>query len=58
MVDNEFSKSNESVIDIPLLGKITEGSPIEEIENPDEYFSLPAQLLPRKKEMFTLLVNG
>ena len=58
MVDNEFNKSNDSVIDVPLLGKITAGSPIEAIENPDEYFSLPAQLVPRKKEVFTLLVDG
>ncbi len=58
MVDNEYSKSTDSVIDVPLLGKITAGSPIEAIENPDEYFSLPAQLVPRKKEVFTLLVDG
>ena len=58
MVDNEFNKSNDNVIDVPLLGKITAGSPIEAIENPDEYFSLPAQLVPRKKEVFTLLVDG
>ena len=58
MVDNEFSKTNESVIDVPLLGKITAGSPIEAIENPEEYFSLPALLVPKKKEVFTLLVDG
>lgn len=58
MVENEYTKSNDSVIDVPLLGKITAGSPIEAIENPDEYFSLPAQLVPRKKEVFTLLVDG
>ncbi len=58
MVDNEFNKVNENVVEVPLLGKITAGSPIEAIENPDEYFSLPASLVPKKKEVFTLLVDG
>ena len=58
MVENEYNKSNDNVVDVPLLGKITAGSPIEAIENPDEYFTLPAQLVPRKKEVFTLLVDG
>lgn len=58
MVENEFSKKSETVIDVPLLGKITAGSPIEAIENPDEYFSLPAYLIPKEKEVFTLNVSG
>jgi len=58
LVDNEFDTKQESSIEVPLLGKITAGSPIEAIERPDEYFSLPAYLIPRNKEVFTLLVNG
>ncbi len=58
MVNNEYSQSTENVVDVPLLGKITAGSPIEAIENPGEYFSLPATLIPKTKEVFTLLVDG
>ena len=58
LVDNEFDNKQESSIEVPLLGKITAGSPIEAIERPNEYFSLPAYLIPRNKEVFTLLVNG
>jgi len=58
MVDNEFKQNNDSVVDVPLLGKITAGSPIEAIENPDEYFSLPSYLIPKDKDVFTLVVNG
>lgn len=58
LVDNEFLPQNESVVEVPLLGKITAGSPIEAIERPNEYFSLPAYLIPNNKEVFTLLVNG
>ena len=58
MVENEFIPKSEQIIDVPLLGKITAGSPIEAIENPNEFFSLPAYLVPNNKEVFTLLVSG
>ncbi len=58
LVENEFAKNDENVIDVPLLGKITAGSPIEAIENPDEFFSLPSYLVPNNKEVFTLKVDG
>ena len=58
LVDNEFEIKNDNVIEVPLLGKITAGNPIEAIERPNEYFSLPAYLIPNKKEVFTLKVSG
>ena len=58
MVENEFIPNNDQVIDVPLLGKITAGSPIEAIENPNEFFTLPAYLVPNNKEVFTLTVSG
>ncbi len=58
MVKNEFLPQNEEIADVPLLGKITAGNPIEAIENPNEYFSLPAYLIPKNKEVFTLKVSG
>ena len=58
LVENEFIEKNETTIEVPLLGKITAGSPIEAIEMPDEYFSLPAYLVPNNKEVFTLKVSG
>ena len=58
LVDNEFAIQNEEVTKVPLLGKITAGNPIEAIERPDEYFSLPTYLIPKQKEVFTLHVSG
>lgn len=58
LVDNEYEIKNELITEVPLLGKITAGNPIEAIEKPDEYFSLPTYLIPKNKEVFTLLVNG
>lgn len=57
-VPNEYEKTNDDVITVPLLGKVTAGNPIEAIEVPDEVISLPAYLLPKKKEVFTIRVEG
>lgn len=58
LVNNEYEMKDELIIDVPLLGKVTAGNPIEAIENPYEYFSLPTYLVPKNKEVFTLLVEG
>lgn len=58
LVDNEYEVKNELITEVPLLGKITAGNPIEAIERPDEFFSLPSYLIPNNKEVFTLLVEG
>ena len=57
-VPNEYSKNNDSVVEVPLLGKVAAGNPIEAIENPDNYSSLPKELIPQNNEVFTLEVNG
>ena len=57
-VPNEFSNTENDVVKIPLLGKITAGNPIEAIENPDEYFSIPTEFIPKQSEIFTLRVSG
>lgn len=58
LIDNEFARNEDSVINVPLLGKVTAGSPIEAIHNPNEYFGLPAYMIPNRKEVFTLKVSG
>jgi len=58
LIDNEFAKDEESIVSVPLLGKVTAGSPIEAIHNPNEYFQLPAYMIPNRKEVFTLKVSG
>ena len=58
LVENEYEKKDDNIIDVPLLGKITAGNPIEAIETPNEFFSLPAYLVPNNHEVFTLLVDG
>lgn len=58
LVPNEFELHNEDIVSVPLLGKVTAGSPIEAIEMPNEFFSLPTYLIPKHKEVFTLEVSG
>ena len=58
LVPNEYIEKEENVVDVPLLGKVTAGTPIEAIETPDEYFSLPANLINTKNDVFTLRVSG
>lgn len=61
LVDNEFVEHNEKeedVVTVPLLGKVSCGNPIEAIERPNEFFSLPASLIPARESIFTLLCQG
>lgn len=58
LVPNEYLKQDDDVVEVPLLGKVTAGTPIEAIENPEELFSLPANLITTKNDVFTLTVSG
>ena len=58
LVPNEYLEKDEKIAQVPLLGKVQAGNPIEAIETPDEYFDLPIGLLPKGKDVFTLRVSG
>jgi repressor LexA len=57
-VPNEYIVKDENVVEVPLLGKVAAGNPIEAIEHPNEFFNLPKELIPNNTEVFTLEVNG
>lgn len=58
LVPNEYITNDDTTVNIALLGQITAGNPIEAIEVPNEYFSVPSNMLPTKKEVFALHVKG
>lgn len=58
LCENEYLETNEDVVKVPLLGKITAGSPITAIEQPNEFFDIPASLIPASATVFTLHVSG
>ncbi len=49
-----YNASNE----IPLLGSIAAGDPIEAIENPEEFINVPANFISPNNQYFGLKVNG
>ncbi len=55
---NEFQKKDEEIVKVPLLGRVACGNPIEAIENPDDWFTLPVSLIPPKETIFTLQCSG
>lgn len=58
LVPNEYLEKDDNIIEVPLLGKVTAGTPIEAIETPHEYFPLPSNIVNTKDEIFTLTVSG
>lgn len=58
LCENEYLENNEDIVKVPLLGKITAGSPITAIEQPNEFFDIPASLIPATATVFTLHVSG
>lgn len=57
--ENEYAKKEEEeLVKVPLLGRISCGNPIEAIENPDDWFTLPASLIPARETIFTLKASG
>ena len=58
LVENEYAEKNEDIVKVPLLGKVACGNPIEAIEQPNEFFDIPANLIPPKETIFTLECSG
>ena len=50
--------ATKTVVQIPFLGKVTAGSPIEAIANPSDSFPLPSHLIPAHENVFMLTVKG
>ena len=58
-IHRKINNKNESPsIEIPLLGSIAAGDPIEAIENPDEFISVPSNFISPNNQYFALKVNG
>lgn len=54
----ENSIGKQAVIHVPLVGKVTAGSPITAIENVEEYFPLPDAYNTNSDELFMLEIMG
>lgn len=54
----ENSTNRREIINIPIIGTITAGSPILAIENVEDIFPLPIDYVKSNKELFMLKVSG
>lgn len=54
----ELSHQKRELIDIPIIGKVTAGSPILAIENIEDTFSMPINFIKNTNELFMLNVSG
>ncbi len=57
IVDDEFNMTRREMVNIPIIGTVTAGSPILAVENIEGYFPLLAEDTP-KGESFMLHVKG
>lgn len=55
---HENNIPKQEVIHVPLIGKVTAGSPITAIENIDEYFPLPNNYGTSEDQLFMLEIMG
>ncbi len=57
ILDESFSYPRREVAEVPLIGSVAAGMPILAEENVEDYFPIPADLLPNA-ETFMLKVKG
>ena len=57
-LENNNQDNHNKSFQIPLLGSIAAGSPIEAIENADEFIGVPSNFISPNNQYFGLKVNG
>lgn len=57
IVDDGFALSRREVVNVPIVGTITAGEPILAVENIEDYFPIPVEMMPNA-EVFMLKVRG
>ena len=59
IVNNPVSKKNNDLVtNLPLLGSIAAGNPVEAIESSDENIQIPLHLISANKKNYVLKVEG
>ena len=58
IINSTKSKKNNNLINLPLLGNIAAGNPIEAIENSDENIQVPLNLISSNKKNYVLKDEG
>lgn len=61
ILDESFNREQQETVPltyVPVIGKVTAGTPITAVENIEDYFPLPNKYAPGEDELFMLLVEG
>ncbi|MCY8515800.1 transcriptional repressor LexA [Bacillus atrophaeus] len=56
--EEEVQIPKNQVVNVPVIGKVTAGSPITAVENIEEYFPLPDRMVPSDEHVFMLEIMG
>ncbi|WFE15988.1 transcriptional repressor LexA [Bacillus atrophaeus] len=56
--EEEVQIPKSQVVNVPVIGKVTAGSPITAVENIEEYFPLPDRMIPPDEHVFMLEIMG
>ncbi|GIN68346.1 transcriptional repressor LexA [Bacillus sonorensis] len=56
--EEEVHIPKNQVVNVPVIGKVTAGTPITAVENIEEYFPLPDRLAPPDEHVFMLEIMG
>lgn len=57
IVDDTFNLARREMVNVPIVGKVAAGEPILASENIENYFPIPAEMMPNA-ETFMLKVQG
>lgn len=57
IIDDEFNLSRREMTNIPILGRVAAGEPLLAVENIQDYFAIPSEVLPNS-ELYILEVHG
>jgi SOS regulatory protein LexA len=58
LVSESSSSGNSHEMEIPLLGDVAAGNPIEALENPTEHITVPISMIKKSGKHFALKIKG
>lgn len=57
IIDDNFNLTRREVVNVPILGRVAAGEPLLAVENIENYFPIPMEIMPNT-ETFMLHVKG
>jgi len=57
IIDDTFNLTRREVVNVPMIGRVAAGQPILAVENVENYFPIPTELMPNS-QTFMLRVSG